>query len=373
MRRSIRAPKKAFITWKVLCLELASGKTIWERVAHESVPAKPHHIKNTLASETPTTDGERLYVLFGNVGLFCYDLDGKLLWTERVPARDTRYGWGTAMSPVVYKDRVYYADDNEEKSSLIALDKRTGKQIWKVPRKEKTNYSTPYIWENQDRTELIVSGINWVTSYDLSGKELWKIKGKSILAIPTPFAHDGLLYVTAGHVIWGKHRIYAIRPGAHGDISPPEDDSTKEGPVENPTHDKLDSHVAWYQKIGPYHPTPLIVGNNLYVLFDRGILMCFDAKTGKLIFDKQRLAKGNAFTSSPWSYGDKLFCLNEDGVTFVVQTGPKFKLLHTNTLAEDDMCMATPVIAGDRLLIRTAKRIYCVQHPRGSGESTAKN
>jgi outer membrane protein assembly factor BamB len=369
-------PKEMSIhRWKTLCLDLATGKIVWEKVASEGIPSKPHHIKNTLASETPTTDGERLYVLFGNLGLFCYDLDGKLLWTSPIPARDTRYGWGTSMSPIVYGDRVYFADDNEENSSLFALDKRTGKPIWKVARHEKTNYSTPYIWENPDRTELVTSGINWVTSYDLSGNELWKIKGKSILSIPSPFARDGLLYVTSGHVLWGKHRIYAIRPGAKGDISPPDDDkdekptATPNDPIEAKV---LDPHIAWYRKIGPYHPTPLIVGENLYMLFDRGILMCFDAKTGKLVFNKQRLAKGNAFTSSPWSYGDKLFCLNEDGVTSVVQTGPEFKSLHINTLAEDDMCMATPVIVGDKLLIRTSKRLYCVQNSP-KAESTAKN
>jgi outer membrane protein assembly factor BamB len=361
--------------WKTLCFDLATGNVVWEQVASEGVPAKPHHIKNTLASETPTTDGERLYVLFGNLGLFCYSLDGRPLWNVPIPARNTRYGWGTSMSPVVFGDRIYYADDNEETASVVALDKRTGKEVWRVSRNEKTNYSTPYIWETPNRTELVISGINWVTSYDLSGKELWKIKGKSILAIPTPFAHDGLLYVTSGHVIWGKHRIYAIRPGAKGDISPPDDDKDEKSAAtpESPNDAKgLDPHIVWYRKIGPYHPTPLIVGDKLYVLFDRGILICFDAKTGKLIFDKQRLAKGIAFTSSPWSYGDKLFCLNEDGVTSVVQVGPKFKNLHTNTLAEDDMCMATPVIVGDKLLIRTAKRLYCVQHA-SKGESTAKN
>jgi outer membrane protein assembly factor BamB len=350
---------KSVHLWKTLCLDLATGKVVWEQTASEGVPAKPHHIKNTLASETPTTDGERLYVLFGNVGLFCYSLDGRPLWTVPIPPRETRYGWGTAMSPVVFGDRVYYADDNEESASLVALDKRTGKEIWRVTRKEKTNYSTPFIWETPNRTELVISGINWATSYDLSGKELWRIKGKSILAIPTPFAHDGLLYVTSGHVVWGEHRIYAVRPGASGDISPVEDKA-------------LDSHIAWYQKIGPYHPTPLIVGDRLYMLFDRGFLMCFDAKTGKLIFDKQRLPKGNAFTSSPWSYDDQLFCVNEDGVTYVVGTGPQFKLLYTNSLAEDDMCMATPVIVGDKLLIRTAKRLYCVA-PVAKGEGTARN
>ena len=120
---------KSVHLWKTLCLDLATGKIVWEQTASEGVPAKPHHIKNTLASETPTTDGERLYVLFGNLGLFCYSLDGRPLWTVPIPPRETRYGWGTAMSPVVFGDRVYYADDNEESASLVALDKRTGKEI----------------------------------------------------------------------------------------------------------------------------------------------------------------------------------------------------------------------------------------------------
>jgi outer membrane protein assembly factor BamB len=298
-------------------------------------------------------------VLFGNVGLFCYDLDGKLLWTHRIEARETRYGWGTSMSPVVHGERVYFADDNEEKSSLIALDKRTGRPVWKIPRDEKTNYSTPFVWENPVRTELVVSGIGWVTSYDLAGKELWKIKGKSILAIPTPFANSGLLYVASGHVIWGENRIYAVRPGASGDISP------REGKP-------LGRDVVWYKKTGPYHPTPLILGDNLYMLFDRGFMVCFNAKTGKLIYDKKRVPNGRAFTSSPWSYADKIFCLNEDGVTFAIEHGREFKVLYTNALAEDDMCMATPVIVGDKLLLRTAKRVYCIQKRPTALKTTAQ-
>jgi outer membrane protein assembly factor BamB len=341
-------PDKSEHAWKTYCLDLSNGSILWEQTAYKGIPAKPHHIKNTLASETPTTDGERLYVLFGNVGLFCYSLEGKQLWMHPIAPRETRYGWGTSMSPVLHGDRVYFADDNEEKSSLIALDKRTGHPIWTVPRDEKTNYSTPYVWENPLRTELVISGIGWVTSYDLDGKELWKIKGKSILAIPTPFANSGLLYVASGHVVWGENRIYAIRPGASGDISP------RDGKP-------LGRDIAWYKKIGPYHPTPLILGENLYMLFDRGFMACLNAKTGALVYDKKRVPNGRAFTSSPWSYADTIFCLNEDGVTFAIKPGRDFKLLDTNELAEDDMCMATPVIVGDKLLLRTAKRLYCIQ------------
>lgn len=341
-------PLKGKHIWKVYCLDLNSGEVLWERTAHEGIPPKPHHIKNTLASETPATDGERVYAHFGNIGLFCYDLDGEPLWTYRLEPRDTRYGWGTSQSPVVHKDRVYLCNDNEQESFLVALDKRTGEEIWRVDRDEKTNYSTPFVWENELRTEIVISGIGWTHSYDLQGNALWKLKGKSILAIPTPFSRFGNLYVVSGHVVWGDNPMHCIRPGASGDISP----------VEGHT---LNESLVWHRETGaPYHPTPLVVGDVMYVLLDRGFLTAYDAHTGETVYDKRRLPNGRAFTASPWTYGGKLFCLNEDGVTFVVQTGPDFELLFTNRLAEDDMCMATPAIVDDKLVLRTSKRVYCL-------------
>jgi hypothetical protein len=148
-------------------------------------------------------------------------------------------------------------------------------------------------------------------------------------------------------VAFGENRTYAIRPGASGDISPVDG---------KPKSD----YLAWSMKNGPYHPTPLIVGDHLYMLFDRGFLSCYDAKTGKSIYEKQRLSGSHGFTSSPWAYDDKIFCLDENGVTFVIQSGPAFKLLHKNQLDDDDMGMATPVVLGDKLLIRTSARLYCI-------------
>jgi outer membrane protein assembly factor BamB len=335
--------------WKVLCLDLNSGKTIWEQTAHAAIPARPHHIKNSLASETPTTDGERIYAYFGNVGLFVYDMDGKGVWSKLIEPKNTQYGWGTAISPILHKDRVYIVNDNEEQSYLLALDKKTGEEKLRIDREdEKTNYATPFVWQNDVRTELVTSGIGWARSYDLQGNLLWKVKGKSILAIPTPFAYDGLLYLIAGHVLWGDNPIYAIRPGASGDIS-----TTKE----EPTND----HVVWsLEKAGPYHPTPIIYQGVLYVLYDRGFMAAFDPKTGAEVYARKRIPNGRAFTSSPWAYGGKLFCLNEDGVTFVIKAGSDFEVLHKNALAEDDMGMATPVVVGDKLLIRTSARVYCI-------------
>lgn len=334
--------------WKVYCLDLPSGKTLWERTAHAAIPAKPHHIKNSLASETPTTDGERIYVYFGNVGLYCYDMDGKLLWNREIAPTETQYGWGTSISPIVHEDRLYLVNDNEEKSYLEALNKKTGETVWRVEREEKTNYATPFVWKNPQRTELVTSGIGYARSYDLDGKLLWQIKGKSILAIPTPFAEFDLLFLAAGHVVWGSNPLYVIKPGATGDITLGDDTTASD-------------QIVWSnQKIAPYHPTPLVLGDTMYILYDRGFMAAYDAKTGREVYPKKRIPNGKAFTASPWSYGDKLFCLNEDGVTFVIKPGPDFEILHTNPLADDDMGMATPVIVGDKLLIRTGPRIYCV-------------
>lgn len=345
-----RYPKETSIhQWKVLCLDLETGSVIWERLAFEAVPSFPHHIKNTLASETPCTDGERIYATFGNVGLFCYDMEGKPLWSHPIEPKETKYGWGTSESPIVYKGVVYQPIDNEVDSHLLALDAKTGKVLWDVKRDATTNYSTPYIWETPERTELVLSGIEWCQSYDLSGKPLWQIKGKSILAIPVPFEHEGLLYVTSGHVLWGENPIYCVRPGASGDISPVKDQSLPEG-------------LAWHRETGgPYHPTPLIRDNIFYVLYDRGFLSAYDAKSGEPIYERKRIPRGRAFTSSPWSYDGKLFAINEDGVTFIFKLGREFEILGTNELAADDMCMASPVIVGDKLLIRTSARLYCLQ------------
>lgn len=332
--------------YKVFCIDLASGNVVWEQVAHQGVPAKPHHIKNTLASETPATDGERVYALFGNLGLFCYDMDGKLIWKYDISPRNTLYGWGTSMSPIVHQDRVYIVNDNEEEAWIAAIDKHTGKQIWKTARDAHSNFSTPFVWENPLRTEIIVNGRKFAQSYDLNGKELWKVEGKSAVAVPRPFEKFGLLYVTSGHVAFGENRTYAVRPGASGDISPVSDKPKSE-------------FLAWSSKIAPYHPTPLIIDDKLYMLFDRGLMSCYEAKTGEAVYERKRIPVGG-FTSSPWTYDNKIFCLNENGETFAIKAGPDFEVLYQNTLADDDMGMATPVIVDDRLLIRTSARLYCI-------------
>jgi outer membrane protein assembly factor BamB len=337
--------------WKVYCLDLASGDVLWEKLVHEGRPESPIHLKNSYASETPVTDGERLYCTFGNVGIFCFDLEGQELWKHPLKPVATRYSWGTAASPVLHQDRIFFVNDNEENSYLRAIDAQTGKTLWEVARDEKSNWATPFVWENSERTEIVTPGTDKVRSYDLDGKLLWSLTGMSSITIATPQAHHGLLYISSGYVMDPLRPVYAIRPGAEGDISLPEGESSND-------------HIAWSQSRGaPYNPTPLIYEDRMYVLYDRGLLACFDAHDGRVVFGQQRLPNGIAFTSSPWAYGGKVFCLNEDGVTFVIKAGDEFELLHTNSLGDDDMCMATPAIVGDRLLIRTSSRVYCIARP----------
>jgi sugar lactone lactonase YvrE len=335
--------------WKVVCLDLASGQPVWETTVHAGQPESSIHLKNSFASETPVTDGQHVYAYFGNLGLFCLDLDGKLVWEKPFTAHRTRFGWGTAASPVLFENQLFVVDDNEEESFVVSLDKRTGEELWKVARDEKSNWSTPYVWQNDVRTELVTAGTAQVRSYDLQGNLLWTLSGMSSITIATPYASDGLLYISSGYVLDALRPIYAIRPGASGDISLEEGETANEW-------------IAWSNRqAAPYNPSTLLYDGRLYVLYDRGFFACFDAASGRSIYDRQRIPGGGNFTASPWAYQGKVFCLDEDGVTNVFQAGGAFHLLHKNPLASDDMGMATPAVAGDRLLIRTSARIYCLR------------
>jgi outer membrane protein assembly factor BamB len=339
--------------WKVLCLELETGKVLWDETAHRGRPETPLHIKNTYASETPVTDGKRVYAYFGNLGIFCYDLDGKLIWLKKLEPHAMRAGWGTAASPALDGNRLYIVNDNDETSYIAAFDASDGSELWCIERDERSNWSTPFVWKNGLRTEIVTAGTKRVRSYDVDGKLLWELEGMSIITIGTPFAQNGLLYVSSGYVLDLKQRpIYAIRPGGEGDIS------LAAGKTQNAT-------IAWCQRTAaPYNPSVLVCNNRLYVLYDKGLFGCYDAQTGEQIYDRQRIPNGKAFTASPWAYGGKVFCLNEYGETFVFETDDEFTLAHTNSLAEDDMCLATPAIVGDRLLIRSDRRLYSIRNSK---------
>ena len=331
--------------WMIYCVDWETGKLLWERKAFEGRPGGSRHLKNTFASETPVIDGERVYVYFGNLGVFCYDLSGELVWSTSWNPVQTSYGWGTAASPVLHEDTLYIVNDNEDDSFMVALDRESGEERWRVNRDEGSNWATPLVWENTQRTEIVTSGRNKVRSYDLNGKLLWELSGMSSITIPTPFASQGLIYISSGYVGDELRPVYAVKPGASGDISLGPDNTSNE-------------YIVWSQRqAGPYNPSPLVYGDYYYTLLDRGFLTCHKALTGELVYGKRRLERGaSAFTSSPWAYDGKVFCLSEDGDTFVIQAGPEFKLLGKNPLGE--MCMATPAISRGSLIIRTASKLY---------------
>jgi outer membrane protein assembly factor BamB len=331
--------------WVVYAIDWNTGEIQWEKQVSSGVPETSRHLKNTFASETPVSDGERIYAYFGNVGLFCLDLEGELLWSRTWDLVRTRFGWGTAASPVLHGDKVYIVNDNDDQSFIVALDKETGETAWRVERDEASNWATPFIWENELRTEIVTAGTGKVRSYDLDGALLWELTGMSSISIPTPFSKFGLLYIASGYVGDRRWRpVYAIRPGASGDISLAADETSNE-------------YIAWFHRLaGPYNPTPIVYGDTYYTLLDRGIFTAHDARTGEVVYGRQRIAAGTGFTASPWAYNGKIFVSSEDGDTFVIQAGPEFEILATNSLG--DFTMSTPAITRGSLIIRTASKLY---------------
>ncbi len=331
------------LRWVLYDIDFETGAVRWEHTVHEAIPALPTHQKSTFASETPVTDGERVYIYMADIGLYAVDFSGARAWSvelDWLPRRE----WGAASSPVLHGGRLYVVNDSEEESWVAAFDAATGGELWRTDRDEGSNWSTPFVWENDVRTELVTSGRNAVRSYSLDGELLWQLSGMSTLVIPTPFAEHGLLYINSGYVADEYRPVYAIRPGAGGDITLPEGSTSND-------------YVVWsHPQLGSYNPSSLVYGDVHYTLLDRGILMAYDARTGREVYPRKRITAGTLFTASPWAYNDKIFVLSEDGDTFVIQAGPDFAVLGRNSL--DEMTLSTPAVARDSLIIRTATKLY---------------
>jgi outer membrane protein assembly factor BamB len=213
-------PPKGSHQWKVYCLDLLTGRIRWERTAHEGSINTPRHPKNSFASETPVTDGERLYVLFGNLGLFTYDLKGQLLWQKRIEPRLDQWGWGPGASPTLVANQLIVVFDNDAESSIVSYDTKTGNEHWRAGRDEGHNWATPFVWRNTVRTEIVTAGQRQVRSYDLTGRLLWQFAGRlTDVSIPTPVAAHGMVYISSGYVANDHRPVYAVKPGASGDIT----------------------------------------------------------------------------------------------------------------------------------------------------------
>ncbi len=324
-------------TRAILCFRRTNGDLLWKATNPSKAREKlsGDGLKAGFASPTPITDGERVYAFFGPAGVLCVDFDGKQVWHEDLGALD--HVWGTAASPVLWKDLLILNGDNDGPAFLFGLSKKTGQVIWKTKRPSGGGWSTPLVVRAGDREELVVSGAKRVTAYDPeSGKELWHCQGLGDIICPTPVAGHGLIFVPTG----SNGPMFAVKPGGTGDVTA--------------------THLAWQSRRGaPYVPSPILVGDYLYLVNNGGLMSCYEARMGKQLY-QERLA--GSFSSSFVAAGDKLYIVNEEGEGFVIAAGPEFKVLATNRLGEP--CLASPALADGSIILRTDKSLFCIAEKR---------
>ena len=348
-RRQASAEKQQ---WCVIAYDGETGEQRWMVVAKEGKPAHNRHVKNSFATETPVTDGERIWAYFGSEGLYCYDVKGALLWSSDLGDFPMRFDWGTASSPALADGRLFIQCDFEGDSFITSLDATTGRELWRKPRDEKSNWSSPYIWRSAQGVQVVTGGSNKARAYNPeSGDVLWELDRHSVVYNPTPVQSSSLLLLSSGYLSDNNRPIYAILPTARGDIT------LQEGAASS-------ASIAWSRKTGgPYVPSPVVWGEYLYVLYDRGFLGCYNVNTGEEVYIKQRLgARGDGFSASPWAYRDRIFCLSEAGDCYVIKAGPQFEVEQVNTL--DEFCAASPAMTEGKLYIRTMSSLYCVSEER---------
>ena len=339
------------IRYMLFAFDARTGKQLWEREVHKGLPSGGRHRKNTYASETPFTDGKRLYVSFGqNIGMFAFTLDGTPLWKRTWPPQRIYLDFGTASSPVVHDGKLFLLQDSEEASYLTALDAATGNELWRTPRSSvgllHSSWNTPYVWTNPVRTEVVTTGHGSIRSYGLDGKELWRITiPGTTMPTPSAFAIGDMLYVGTGAQGGDASRpFFAIRPGASGEIALKENETSNQ-------------FIAWsHPRASGYTPSPVYHGGRLYLLHDTGIMAVLNAETGKELYKARVGGIGHTFSASPLLINDKIYFFDEDGTTVIVTPGASYVELRQNSL--DEMTLASPAVSDNSLFIRTETRLY---------------
>ncbi|MEL6109247.1 MAG: PQQ-binding-like beta-propeller repeat protein, partial [Planctomycetota bacterium] len=336
--------------WVVICYDKSSGKEKWRRTARKGVPRATRHAKATHANTSITVAGDRVVAFFGSEGMYCYDLDGNSLWSRDLGVIDiSKYGigWGYASSPAVHDDRIVILCDDPKNPFLAALHLANGEEIWRVKRKGVTerNWSTPFVHQSHDRTQVVVNGWPWVISYNLaSGDELWRIRGGGDNPVPTPFEAHGWFYITGAH--GPEAPIFVVRPDAQGEITPPEDTGTN-------------GSVIWSTRRGGcYMSTPVVYGDYLYLGNSNGVLRCRHAKTGELAYE-QRLGSRAGIIASLVAADGKIYAASENGTVYVVAAGPEFKLLAENPMGEP--VFASPAVSEGVIFLRTTDRLVAIE------------
>jgi outer membrane protein assembly factor BamB len=324
----------------VLCLDRQTGKVLWQKVAREEVPHEGYRQgEGSLASSSGLTDGKHLYAYFGSRGLYCYELDGKLAWEQDLGKMRMAMGFGEGSSPALYKDALIVNRDNEDSSFIIALDKNTGKTLWKKPREERTSWSTPLIIERDGKAQAVVTATGKIRSYDVaSGEVLWECGGLTRNVIPCPVADAGMVYCMSG---FQGNALLAIRLGRTGDLTGSD-------------------AIAWtHNKSTPYVPSPLLYNGKLYFFANnKGVLTCLDSKSGGAQFDAQELEDLSGVYASPLGAAGRVYLAGRNGVTVVLKQSDKLEVLATNRL--DEKFDASPAATGKDLFLRGHEYLYCI-------------
>ncbi|MFP6765679.1 MAG: PQQ-binding-like beta-propeller repeat protein [Planctomycetaceae bacterium] len=340
------------VLFEVHCMRLTDGRTIWSKPVVEAEPPHRVHPSNTYATESPVAVDGRVYTYFASIGIVaCLDHDGEEVWRVNVGAFPTSSHFGTGSSLAFDRGRLFLQCDNQTKSFLLAIDCATGKELWRVNRSGRTSWSSPLVWQNHVRTELVVCGSTDVTSYSLnSGKVLWRLTGINGSFSASPAADRQRVYF--GNSGPGRSGpLVAVNAGAAGELTAQNSEAA--------------SGVAWVQQSsGPGLASPVSDGQFVYVT-GRGILSVYNATTGERV-KRTRLQSGSSIAASPWIAGDRLFILDEAGNTQVMKTGRNVETISTNSI--NGLFWSTPSIAGPNLLLREAGRLYCV---RGNGKPDA--
>lgn len=342
-------PEEIVHYFRLFCLDKRTGKLIWEQTAHSGIPKVKRHIKSSHANPTPATDGKHVVAFFGSEGLYCYDLEGELLWKQDLGHLDSgaldapEIQWAFGSSPIIHEKLVVVQCDVNNQSFIAAFDLKTGKEVWRTLRDEVPTWGTPTVHKSGGRTQVIVNGYRHLGGYDLTtGAELWRMRGGGDIPVPTPYVAHDLIFLTNAH--GPGMPVYAIRTNAQGDISLQGDQTSNQ-------------YIAWSRpKRGSYMPTTIVYGDYLYVGNDRGILTCYQAQTGEQVF-RVRLAGGQvAYSASPVAGDGKIYFTGEDGDIHVIKAGTEYKLLATNSMGEP--CLATPALSDGMIFVRTSKHLF---------------
>lgn len=341
-------------TWHLIAFDKASGKVVWDKIAHEGIPKTKRHPKSSQASATPVTDGSVVVVSFGSEGLFAFDFNGKELWRKDLGVLnagwffDPDYEWGVGSSPIIYKNMVIVQCDIQRGSFIAAFDTKTGNQVWRTDREEIPSWSTPTIFESGGKAMLVTQATTFTRGYDpMTGKELWKYSGNSEVTIPTPIIGPGFVVITNGYR--GVQPIVAVKPDAIGDIT------LKQGQTKS-------DYIAWATtRGGPYIPTPVIYGEFMYILQGNGALAAYKVATGEQVYQKRLGGVAGSFSASPVAADGKIYCASEDGDVYVVKAGAEYQELSKNAIGE--VIMATPAISDGLIIIRGLKNVYAIKPP----------